>query len=99
MINQFGSETLIIGMKNYTSRIKAFKQHTYVVPFMECWEGQIKCDIPEYVTVQVKHDVTDCNLAKLVLSITDCYSSSKLNVMSKSEFMFMRIIKSSIIKI
>ncbi len=65
LINQFGYQALIIRMKYYTSRINAFKQHTYVVPFMKCWRGQIKYDIPEYVTVQMKHNVTDCKLAEL----------------------------------
>ena len=65
LVKILGNEALQTRMKDYADKMELFKANTNVIPFMKCWNGYINCDMHNYVTIVVKHDLNNCKLATL----------------------------------
>ena len=64
LIKKYGNENLKERMCEYLVKINCFKKNTLVIPFIESWRGH-KHDIPEYIDLEVKFDLSDITLADL----------------------------------
>ena len=64
LIKKCGSENLKERMCEYLVKINCFKKNTLVIPFIECWDGHNR-DIPEYIDLEVKFELSDITLADL----------------------------------